>query len=553
MGSKDSEMKRVYILARKILKVNTRIFKQAKSLTDAGYEVTVIGVWQKGLPFEELKDGYKIIRLELYPMHSKLLRYVRQGSLNIGRATLSIIKCITNWVTLKPLRRIISSTLSKVRELFMSSDLSIGHWAEGRIGHFKKVIFERIKTVMESFQSSKSLKWLLLPLQSLQYIVRSIRLVYRLIRRSKNRFQNYVYRVLQILIKISKKIFNLLYGNLRQLLLFFRWPLISIEYYSMVYNFVKKRLPPPDIVHSNDLDTLFVAYRLSRYYKSKLLYDAQELYTGQHTLPEWYKRLLSIQEWFLIRRADKVTVVNDAIADVMEKQYRIKVDRVILNCPPFEKDFRSKNGSSIRDRFGIDEKEPVYLYSGGLVEQRGIENTVLSLKYLKDGVLVILGEGQIKDSLVEMISSEGLEKRVFFSDFVLHTEVPTFISSADVGIIPYENVGINHYLCSPSKLFHYIMAELPVVCSDFPFLRKVVLDNELGATFDPANPESIARAIRSVVESNARYKEIKENLKRAKRIYNWENEEKKFLEIYSNLNGSFKEKLNIRDYKVQTG
>jgi glycosyltransferase involved in cell wall biosynthesis len=229
------------------------------------------------------------------------------------------------------------------------------------------------------------------------------------------------------------------------------------------------------------------------------------------------------------------------------------VDRVILNCPPFEKDFRSKNGSSIRDRFGIDEKEPVYLYSGGLVRQRGIENTVLSLKYLKDGVLVILGEGQIKDSLVEMISSEGLEKRVFFSDFVLHTEVPTFISSADVGIIPYENVGINHYLCSPSKLFHYIMAELPVVCSDFPFLRKVVLDNELGATFDPAKPESIARAIRSVVESNARYKEIKENLKRAKRIYNWENEEKKFLEIYSNLNGSFKEKLNIRDYKVQTG
>ncbi len=519
MGSKGTEEKRVYILARKVLRINTRIFKQAKSLTDAGYKVTVIGVRQEGLPSEELKDGYKIIRLELYPLHSKLFRYVRQNLVTVEQTTLSSIKFITNWVTLKPLRRIISGTLSKERELFMPSYLSIRNWSEN------------------CWSKSSERHVLLYLLLSLLFfvpllLVRSIR------------------RVLWIFKRIRKKITHLLYEELRRFLLFFRWPLISIAYYPKVYNFVRKSLPPPDIIHSNDLDTLFVAYRLSRYYKSKLLYDAQELYTGQHTLPEWYKRLLSLQEWFLVRRADKVTVVNDAIADEMEKQYRIKVDRVILNCPPFEEDFRSKNGSSIRDKFGIGEKMPVYLYSGGLVEQRGIENTVLSLKYLKDGVLVILGEGQIKDSLVEIISSEGLERRVFFSDFILHTEVPTFISSADVGIIPYENVGINHYLCSPSKLFHYIMAELPVVCSDFPFLRKIVLDNELGATFDPAKPESIARAIRSVVESNARYEEIKENLKRAKNIYNWENEEKKFLAIYSSLNGSVKGKRKIRGYKV---
>ena len=82
---------------------------------------------------------------------------------------------------------------------------------------------------------------------------------------------------------------------------------------------------------------------------------------------------------------------------------------------------------------------------------------------------------------------------MFFSDFVHHAEVARFISSADIGLIPYERVGINHYLCSPSKLFHYIMAEIPVACSDFPFLRKVVLENGVGAVFDPSDPEASPR------------------------------------------------------------
>jgi glycosyltransferase involved in cell wall biosynthesis len=243
----------------------------------------------------------------------------------------------------------------------------------------------------------------------------------------------------------------------------------------------------------------------------------------------------------LIRCADKITAVNDAIAEEMGRRYKVKIDEVILNCPPYESNFSSKADRTIRSRFNIDEETPIYLYSGGLVKQRGIENTILALKYLEKGVLVILGEGQLKNKLIELIKREHLEGRVFFSKFVPHTEVPKFISSADVGILPYENVGINHYLCSPSKLFHYIMAELPVVCSDFPFLRKVVLGNGLGTTFNPADPVSIAEAIRFIVSNKARYQEIKKNLLKAKKRYCWEKEEKKLLKVYNDLNASPKE------------
>ena len=73
-------------------------------------------------------------------------------------------------------------------------------------------------------------------------------------------------------------------------------------------------------------------------------------------------------------------------------------------------------------------------------------------------------------------------------------------------------------------------------CSDFPFLKKVVLGDGLGATFAPTDPKSIAQAIESVAFNKQRYQQIRKNLSETKRKYCWENEEKKFLQLYSCLN-----------------
>ena len=310
--------------------------------------------------------------------------------------------------------------------------------------------------------------------------------------------------------------------------------MISYDYYKRVYAYITNELPPPQIVHANDLDALFVAYRVARKYNTPLIYDAQEYYPGLHTLPRWYRRILEFQEFVLIRKADKVIIVNDAIADLVERKYKIHVDAVILNCPPYEESPQRGN-INVRQRLGISEDTPIFLYSGALVRHRGIENTVRALKYLEKGVLVILGEGPLKEALVSLIERENLTNRVYFSDFVPHTEVPSFISSTQVGIVPYENVGLNHYLCSPSKLFHYIMAELPIACSDFPFLRKVVLGHEIGAVFNPSDPVSIAQAITYIIEDEERYQAIKRNIKQAKKRFNWDVEGRKFLEIYASV------------------
>src|SRR5437588_5852898 len=85
-----TEPKRVYILARKVLLRNARIFKQAVTLTRAGYVVTVIGIMPSGgLPWER-RDGYTIVRLPLDPLYARLPRRLRRGARSAHRLLVRI-------------------------------------------------------------------------------------------------------------------------------------------------------------------------------------------------------------------------------------------------------------------------------------------------------------------------------------------------------------------------------------------------------------------------------------------------------------------------------
>ncbi len=422
----NSHMKVVYIISRKILKVNTRIFKQASSLCKAGYRVTVIGILAEGLLQKEEKDGYTIIRINLKP--PRFLRRTKLFKKDTFKFDIRIAIC------------------------------------GGRPSRLR-LLLKRVRN-------------LLMPL----------------------------YRTVTAIIFICKA-----YTQCR-------------------------RCEVIDIVHANDLDALPAAYFIAKKHNAKLLYDAQELYPELHIFSRFDRMLLSGLEAFFVKKADKVVTVNEFIADEIEKRYKVKVDERIINCPSYisidENGYRKKD---IRSVLNIPPDIPILLYSGGLSPRRGIENTILSLRYLlRNLIFVILGSGRIKGELQALVRQCQLHNRVFFYDYIPHEEVPSFIRSATIGIVPYENVGLNHYYCSPSKLFHYIMGGLPVAVSNYPFLRKVVLGNGIGAVFDANDPRNIAQTIDAVLEDNE-YARYRSNVANIRKKYCWENEELRFLKLYENL------------------
>ena len=76
-----------------------------------------------------------------------------------------------------------------------------------------------------------------------------------------------------------------------------------------------------------------------------------------------------------------------------------------------------------------------------------------------------------------------------------------------------------------------MMAGLPIAVSNFPEMRKIAIDDELGETFDPENIDSIISALKSLLEPE-KYARMKENILAKRDNYSWSIEEKKLISIY---------------------
>jgi len=58
----------------------------------------------------------------------------------------------------------------------------------------------------------------------------------------------------------------------------------------------------------------------------------------------------------------------------------------------------------------------VILQGSGINIDRGAEETVLSMQYLDNTILLIIGDGDIVKNLKQMVSEQGLESKVKFME-----------------------------------------------------------------------------------------------------------------------------------------
>ena len=300
---------------------------------------------------------------------------------------------------------------------------------------------------------------------------------------------------------------------------------------------------PVDIWHVHDLTGLAAIGPLLAS-DVPVVYDAHELFLETGTalrLPKPARRLLRAYERRLISRVSAVVTVNDGLAAVIRRRYRPARLEVVHNCPDrWSQPLGAP--SRIRDAAGIRGGEPVILYHGALGAERGIEQLMdaLLLPGLADSHLVLLGFGPKRDQYVDSAGEPRWRGRVHVLDPVPPSDLLSWIASATIGAMPIQASTLNHYLTTPNKLFECLAAGVPVVASDFPAMRRIVLedpDGPLGTVCDPSRVEDLAAALRSLLELEpGAYESLRARCAAAAAArWNWETESGRLTALYAEL------------------
>ena len=333
--------------------------------------------------------------------------------------------------------------------------------------------------------------------------------------------------------KDSLPLSNRKYTMKRMRLLFSKGPLFYAEYNLKLFFFLLNR--KADIFLSNDLDTLMANYMASLIRKKKLVYDSHEYYTET---PELVNRKFTQGIWkriegWIFPKLKNVYTVNDSIAGLFHDKYKVPV-KVIRNLP-YRQEYRIVKS---RKELGLPENKKIILLQGaGINIQRGTEEMVEAMQYLDECIFVIIGGGDVLSQLKQMVKDKNLGEKVIFIPKMPFSELYQYTVLSDLAITLDKDTNINYRFSLPNKLFDYIQARVPVLASNLVEIRKVIDQYQVGKVINSHDPKEIALAVKDIMANKGQYEIWKENLNFASEELCWENEEKKLIQIYSNLAG----------------
>ncbi|MGM0876442.1 MAG: glycosyltransferase family 4 protein [Bacillota bacterium] len=292
-----------------------------------------------------------------------------------------------------------------------------------------------------------------------------------------------------------------------------------------------------DVYHFHDPELLPVGVLLRIFTKNPVIFDVHEHYPNaimsKKYLKKWLKSPIRIAYELLEKMSipilSGVIYTTEEVGERYQSYNRCKIE----NYPLAEMFTPTKKTIKNEDSL---------LYLGGITPIRGIEELIDGFAHASrlspQAKLIFVGSFEsdaFEKKIHEKIKANQLENKVEFKGKVPYEQIEEYLSKASIGIIPYLPVP-NHLVCLPNKLFEYMAAGVAVIASDFSHYRKVVESANSGLLINPERPQSISKAILTLLEDPGLTKEMGDNGKVAfTNTYNWNSEKIKLLAFYKKI------------------
>lgn len=306
------------------------------------------------------------------------------------------------------------------------------------------------------------------------------------------------------------------------------------------------RLLKVDVYHIHDVRINRILEDLKALHpQAKFIYDGREPldknlkdYRFRNSiLPKFLTNRYAtyIQQWEYekVKRYDYIFTVDHGLY----KRFKQNVPNV-----PVANIYNFTNLKHQRESLLYEDKIYDAAYVGGLSEMRGALVAVKATKYVVEKFpnykLLLLGQihdGELQKKIDRFVAENQLDQNIVQQASVPHQEVSAYFNRIKIGLNPLLYAKTHEEIIQ-IKLFEYMNFGIPIITSNFGYMKQYVEENNVGLAIQPNDAQLLAETIVELLSNRAQYDLFSNNgIKAVDEKYNWDLMEEKMLAIYRKL------------------
>jgi len=210
--------------------------------------------------------------------------------------------------------------------------------------------------------------------------------------------------------------------------------------------------------------------------------------------PYLKRRIRELSEKFLTSQTTSNICVSKSNQHDGIERFKMKNSIVIYNGISREKFDPEGNYKNIRNEFNIPPDKTLIGYIVRITIQKDPVTLINAMKIVlaqtKDIMLLIVGEGDLKDRIIQMVNKSGLSSNILFDNFRL--DVPDILKAIDIYCLPSLWEGL------PIGILEAMSMGKVIIATPIDGTREIITDYENGILVPQQNPELLAKAILEV-------------------------------------------------------
>ncbi|MBU2894685.1 glycosyltransferase family 4 protein [Colwellia sp. D2M02] len=195
--------------------------------------------------------------------------------------------------------------------------------------------------------------------------------------------------------------------------------------------------------------------------------------------------------------------VSQALANEMVKLAPQAKQPIVLRNG-VDLDFFTPDATHPTLPFSFEKDEKLILSVGNLIELKGHHLIIEALTQLPKVKLIVIGEGQMRAELTQLVTALGLQDRVFFTGNIQQAELPGYYASADLLVLASSREGM------PNVLLEALASGTPVVATNVGGSAEIITHPNAGELIMQRDSGAIAASIHSVLAKNISSAKVRE-------------------------------------------